>query len=80
MFVFAIKGFSGVILVYSSIDIVLHDTYFVVVHSHYFLYIEVVFAITAGFVHLFTEISVNEKCLKYQIIITFIDVNITFFP
>jgi cytochrome c oxidase subunit 1 len=80
---FVSGGITGLFLGQTSIDIPLHDTYFVVGHFHLIMGVAAIFGMFAGTYFWFPKMfgrMMNEGLGKLHFLLTFIGVNAIFIP
>jgi len=83
LFLFTLGGLSGVVLSSAVLDVVLHDTYYVVAHFHYVLSMGAVFGIILGVILWRGTVlgrNRNSLVLQAQFYVLFWGVNLVFFP
>jgi cytochrome c oxidase subunit 1 len=79
---FSIGGFTGIVLGTLSIDVHLHDTYFVVSHFHYTMVGGTVMALFGGLHYWWPKMwgrMYNETLARIAVALVFIGFNVTFF-
>ncbi|MRG95508.1 cytochrome c oxidase subunit I [Polyangium spumosum] len=82
LFLFAIGGLTGLFLGTLSVDLHLHDTYFVVAHFHYVMMGSTAIAFFGGLHHWWPKMTgkmYDEKLARVGFALTFIGFNWTFF-
>ncbi len=83
LLLFAIGGLTGIFLGTLSVDVMLHDTYFVVAHFHYVMMGGTVIAFLGGLHYWWPKIwgrMYSEKWAKVSAILIFLGFNLTFIP
>src|SRR5256712_6315004 len=83
IFLFTVGGVTGVVLANAGVDRSLQDTYYVVAHFHYVLSLGAAFTVFAGWyywVPMMSGYMYSETIGKLHFWLTFIGVNIVFFP
>ncbi len=80
---FVIGGLSGIVMSAPPVDIVVHDTYYIVAHLHYVLFGASVLGVFGAIYFWYPKMfgrMMSERMGKLHFLLTFIFLNGTFFP
>jgi cytochrome c oxidase subunit 1 len=80
---FVIGGLSGIVMSAPPVDIVVHDTYYIVAHLHYVLFGASVLGVFGAIYFWFPKMfgrMMNDSLGKVHFLLTFVFLNGTFFP
>jgi len=83
LWVFTIGGLTGIFLAVMSVDVHLHDTYFVVAHFHYVMMGGAITALLGGIHYWWPKAfgrMYDEKQGRIGALLVFVGLNVTFFP
>ncbi len=83
LFLFLIGGLTGIFLGTLSVDVHLHNTYFVVAHFHYVMMGGTIIAWIGAIYNWWPKITgkmYNETCGRIACLLVFLGFNLTFFP
>ncbi|MDF1544284.1 MAG: cytochrome c oxidase subunit I [bacterium] len=82
LFLFSIGGLTGIFLGAMSVDVFLHDTYFIVAHFHYVMVGGTVMALLAGLHYWWPKMfgrMYSEGMARVSALLIFVGFNMTFF-
>lgn len=81
MFMFIVGGLTGIVLANNAVDILMHDTYFVVAHFHYVLSLGAVYGFLCGLLYwsiYHTSTVGSELAVRLCCVLLFIGTNCVF--